>query len=156
MILAWASLDAGLLMLCFRLFELSPRNGRILFGNMPIKGRLGKIKELGSVIEGAGDITKLCAAWEKGFNRFCVPRNAVCHMHFFGHIKGHPDRLVFGPSKALQGSPDDASLLVISQGHIEGSRDWARAVDKSISQIMQALKKALREIQEQDSPPTPR
>ena len=154
LILAWASFDTGLIWLMEEAFEIPSRNSRILVGNMDIKGRIGKLKTLGSNM-GFDDFKALMAQWESQYEKFVKPRNAICHMHFFGHIRDRPELWVFGPAKAERGPPRDVRMLVLDSEYAAASRDWALAKAREASDLLALLQESPMSELEEHLAPTP-
>ena len=124
LILAWASLDSGLTFFMADLFELPARNARILIGNMDIKTRIARAKTLASHA-GFADFATLMAQMERQYDQAVKPRNAICHMHYFGVVPGDEVRFLFGPSKASAGPPTQTTILTLHRDYFAHSTRWA-------------------------------
>ena len=124
LILAWASLDTGLVFFMADLFEMPQRNARILVGNMDMKTRMGRAKTL-ATHAGLADLAKLMSQMERQYDQAVKPRNAICHMHYFGVVPGHEVRFLFGPSKASAGPPTQTTMLTLHRDYFAHSTRWA-------------------------------
>ncbi|MEG3155823.1 hypothetical protein [Sphingomonas sp. RB1R13] len=140
LILAWASLDSGLTFFMSDLFEMPPRNARILIGSMNIKTRIGRAKTLANHA-GLSDLATLMSQMERQYEPAVKPRNVVCHMHYFGVVPGDEVRFLFGPSKATAGPPSQTTTLTLHRDYLVHSTRWALEHAMQIRDVAQALRK---------------